>query len=84
MWATHPQMAKQWEAHTPKNKSLPKKVGKKMTAKKPKLGSGKRFAEVEKDAKKSGAKNPAAVAAAAGIKKYGVKKMEKMAQKGKK
>jgi hypothetical protein len=52
--------------------------------KKAKLGSGKRFAEIEKKAKKSGAKNPAAVAAAAGIKKYGVKKMEKMAQKGKK
>jgi len=55
-----------------------------MAAKKPKLGSGKRFEQVEEKAKKSGAKNPAAVAAAAGIKKYGVKKMEKMAQKGKK
>ena len=55
-----------------------------MAEKKPKLGSGKRFEEVEKDSKKSGAKNPAAVAAAAGIKKYGVKKMEKIAQKGKK
>ena len=55
-----------------------------MMTKKPKLGSGKRFAAIEEKAKKSGAKNPAAVAAAAGIKKYGVKKMEKMAQKGKK
>jgi hypothetical protein len=55
-----------------------------MTTKKPKLGSGKRFEAIEKEAKKSGAKNPAAVAAAAGIKKYGVKKMEKMARKGKK
>lgn len=54
-----------------------------MTEKKAKLGSGKRFKEVEASAKKSGAKNPAAVAAAAGIKKYGVKKMEEMAQKGK-
>jgi len=51
---------------------------------KAKLGSGARFKMIEKEAKKSGAKNPAAVAAAAGIKKYGVKKMEKMAQKGKK
>ncbi len=51
---------------------------------KAKLGSGARFKMIEKKAKKSGAKNPAAVAAAAGIKKYGVKKMEKMAQKGKK
>lgn len=51
---------------------------------KAKLGSGKRFAAIKKAAEKGGAKNPAAVAAAAGIKKYGVKKMEKMAQKGKK
>jgi hypothetical protein len=51
---------------------------------KPKLGSGARFKKVEAEAKKSGAKNPAAVAAAAGDKKYGVSKMEKLAQKGKK
>ena len=51
---------------------------------KAKLGSGSRFKKIEEKAKKSGAKNPAAVAAAAGIKKYGVKKMEKMSQKGKK
>lgn len=55
-----------------------------MADKKPKLGSGARFKAVEAAAAKSGAKNPAAVAAAAGIKKYGVKKMEAMAQKGKK
>ena len=51
---------------------------------KPKLGSGARFQAVEKAAAKSGARNPAAVAAAAGIKKYGVNKMEKMAAKGRK
>jgi len=28
MWATHPQMAKQWEAHTPKGTKLPEKVRK--------------------------------------------------------
>jgi len=50
---------------------------------KSKLGSGARFKAVEKSAKASGASNPAAVAAAAGIKKYGVAKMEKMAQAGK-
>jgi hypothetical protein len=55
-----------------------------MAAKKPKLGSGARFEEIKEKAKKSGAKNPAAVAAAAGIKKYGKTRMEKMAQKGKK
>jgi hypothetical protein len=51
---------------------------------KAKLGSGSRFKEVEREAAKSGAANPAAVAAKAGIAKYGVKKMEKMAQAGKK
>lgn len=57
-----------------------------MAAKKkmPKLGSGERFKMVERAAAKSGAKNPAAVAAAAGIKKYGQAKMTKMAQAGKK
>lgn len=53
-------------------------------AKLPKLGSGKRFAAIEKKAAASGATNPAAVAAAAGIKKYGVKKMTSLAKKGKK
>lgn len=48
-----------------------------------KLGSGSRFKAVEKSAAASGATNPAAVAAAAGIKKYGVAKMEKMAHAGK-
>ena len=52
-------------------------------AKSMKLGGGGRFAKVEAAAKKSGAKNPGAVAAAAGIKKYGVAKMEKMAHAGK-
>jgi hypothetical protein len=51
---------------------------------KAKLGSGKRFAAVVKSAKKSGARNPYAVAAAAGIAKYGKAKMAKMAQAGKK
>jgi hypothetical protein len=51
---------------------------------KAKLGSGARFKAVEKAAAKSGARDPAAVAASIGIKKYGVKKMAKMAQAGKK
>lgn len=51
---------------------------------KPPLGSGGRFAAIEAKAKASGAENPAAVAAAAGMKKYGKEKMEKMAQAGKK
>lgn len=52
-------------------------------AKKSKLGSGDRFEAVEASAKASGAKNPAGVAAAAGMKKYGVAKMEKLAKAGK-
>ena len=51
---------------------------------KAKLGSGARCKKVEEEAMKSGAKNPAAVAASVGMKKYGKAKMEKMAQKGKK
>jgi len=51
---------------------------------KAKLGSGARFKAVEKAASKSGAANPAAVAAKAGMTKYGKKKMESLAEKGKK
>lgn len=43
-------------------------------ARKAKLGSGKRFAAVEAAAARSGAKNPAAVAAAAGRAKFGNKR----------
>ncbi len=53
------------------------------TEKTAKLGSGKRFAAVEKAAAASGAKDPRAVAAAIGRKKYGAKKMASMAAKGK-
>lgn len=49
---------------------------------KAKLGAGGRFAAVEAAAKKSGAKNPAAVAAMVGRKKYGNAKMAKMAARG--
>jgi len=51
-------------------------------AQKPKLGSGKRFAAVARKARASGAKNPEAVAAQAGINKYGKKRMAKMAAAG--
>jgi len=49
-----------------------------------KLGSGSRFKAVEKSAKASGAKNPGAVAAAAGRKKYGAAAMKKLSAAGKK
>jgi len=48
------------------------------------LGQGGRFAAIKEKAAASGARNPAAVAAAAGIKKYGKAKMAKMAAKGRK
>jgi len=51
-------------------------------AKRTPLGSGARFKAVEAAAKAGGAKNPAAVAAAIGIKKYGKKRMAKMAAAG--
>jgi hypothetical protein len=52
---------------------------------KPKLGTGTRFKKLEKSiAAKGDVSDPAAVAAAIGRKKYGAKKMTKLAVKGKK
>lgn len=50
----------------------------------PPLGSGERFKAIEEKAKASGARNPAAVAASIGMKKYGKARMQKMAQAGRK
>jgi len=52
--------------------------------KKAPLGQGGRFAAVEASARKSGARNPAAVAAAAGRAKYGAKKMARLSAAGRK
>lgn len=49
-----------------------------------KLGSGTRFKVLEKSIKASGAKDPAAVAASVGRKKYGSEKMALLAKRGKK
>jgi hypothetical protein len=46
------------------------------------LGEGSRFKAVAESAKAGGAKNPEAVAATVGIKKYGKKKMTQLAAKG--
>lgn len=51
---------------------------------KAKLGSGARFKAVEASAAKSGASDPAAVAAAVGRKKYGKKRFQAMAAAGRK
>lgn len=55
-------------------------------AKKAKLGSGKRFKALESKVKKEGygKEAAAAIAASAGRKKYGAKKMAKMAAAGRK
>lgn len=57
-------------------------AAKKKPAKKPPLGTGKRFAAVEAAARKSGARNPAAVAAAAGRKAHGAKAMARYSAMG--
>lgn len=52
---------------------------------KPKLGSGERFAALkEKIAGKGGVRNPAAVAASIGRKKYGNKRFAQLAALGRK
>ena len=54
-------------------------------AKEPKLGSGKRFKKLEKElGKRSDVKDPKALAAWIGAKKYGRAKMQKMAAAGRK
>jgi hypothetical protein len=52
--------------------------------KKPPLGSGERFKQLTEKLEKQGAKNPKALAAFIGRKKYGKAKMQEMAAKGKK
>ena len=49
-----------------------------------KLGSGSRFKVLTKKLSAKGAKNPKALAASIGRKKYGAKKMTKLASAGRK
>lgn len=49
-----------------------------------KPGEGKRFDALEESARAGGARDPGAVAAAAGRKKYGAKRFAKMAAHGRK
>lgn len=50
---------------------------------KAKLGSGARFASLTKKLSSKGVKNPAAVAASIGRKKYGKTRFQNLAAKGK-
>ncbi len=49
---------------------------------KAKLGSGKRFASLKRRLAAKGARNPSALAAAIGRKKFGKKKFQKLAARG--
>ena len=53
-------------------------------ARKPKLGTGKRFSNLSKSLAKKGANNPGALAAYIGRKKFGAKKFAKLSAKGRK
>ena len=57
---------------------------KRIRHKKPKLGSGKRFAQLKNKLGAKGAKNPGALTAWIGRKKYGAKRFAKLSAKGKK
>lgn len=56
---------------------------KKMMKNKPKLGSGTRFKQLTSQLAKRGVKKPKALAAYIGRKKYGKKKFQQLAAKGK-
>lgn len=50
---------------------------------KPKLGSGRRFKNLSKKLKESGAEKPDALAASIGRKKYGKRRFQKLAKESK-
>jgi hypothetical protein len=53
-------------------------------ARKPKLGSGKRFSNLKKSLAAHGAHNPGALAAYIGRKKFGKRKFAKLGKRGRK
>jgi hypothetical protein len=55
-----------------------------MAKSKPPLGSGERFKQLTSQLKRRGVKDPAALAAWIGRKKYGKKRFQDLAQKGRK
>lgn len=72
---------KNFKYYIPSKGILLKRKGKKMA--KAKLGSGTRFKELTKKLSAKGAKNPKALAASIGSKKYGSAKMSSLASAGK-
>jgi hypothetical protein len=65
--------------HSSKSKS---KSSSNDEGKKPKLGTGERFAQLKEKLERKGIKNPAALAAWIGRKKYGTKKFQALAAAG--
>ena len=63
------------------NRSSTRQQVMKSKKKTPKLGSGKRFKTLTKKLKKKGTRNPKALAAWIGRKKYGKKKFQELAAK---
>jgi hypothetical protein len=59
-------------------------MAKKRGGSRAKLGTGRRFQAVAASARRSGARNPKAVAAAVGRRKYGRKRFAQMAAAGRK
>jgi hypothetical protein len=53
-------------------------------ARKPKLGTGKRFSNLKRRLSRKGIRNPGALAASIGRKKFGTKRMAKLSAKGRK
>lgn len=56
----------------------------KKTSRKPKLGSGKRFASLSRKLARKGVRDPKALAASIGRKSLGAKKMAKLSAQGRK
>ena len=72
-------------AHTSHAASHANKVHASAHGKKPKLGTGKRFAQLKsKLGARKGVTNPGALAAYIGRKKYGAKKFGKLSARGRK
>lgn len=55
-----------------------------MAKRKPRLGSGKRFSNLKRSLGRKGVRDPGALAASIGRKKFGKMKMASMASRGKK